>query len=235
MRMLRRLVARVVVIALVLAVLACSYITWRGFTMYREALEDVGVAQTVENLREQPGYTSIDQLPGAYLDAVVSVEDHRFYTHMGIDPIAICRALVNDIRTMSLEEGGSTITQQVAKNLFFTQDKALERKAAEVFMAVTLEAAYSKAEILELYVNSSYFGEGLTGIGQACPAYLGCAPQEMDEGACALMAGFPNAPSVFSADPDAAQARQQTVLAQVERYGGEVRAGAARAGVPTAG
>ena len=139
--------------------------------------------------------------------------------HGGIDVIAIGRAVVNDIRTMSLAEGGSTITQQVAKNLFFTQEKRFERKVAEVFMAFDLEAMFDKREILELYVNSSYFGDGYTGIGQASWGYLGHAPAEMTDEECALMAGLPNAPSWFAADPEAAQARQRIVVQQMEKYG----------------
>ena len=95
-------------------------------------------------------FTPFDQLPELYIDAVVSVEDHRFWSHGGIDVIAIGRALWNDIRTMSFAEGGSTIPQQLAKNLFFSQEKKLERKFAEVFAAFELESAYSKEEILEL-------------------------------------------------------------------------------------
>lgn len=107
----------------------------------------------------------------------------------------------------------------MAKNLFFTQDKHFERKVAEVFMAFDLEARYSKREILELYVNSSYFGSGCTGIGQAAPGYLGCDPSDMSDYECALMAGFPNAPELFAADPQAADSRARVVVQQMEKYG----------------
>ena len=95
---------------------------------------------------------------------------------------------------MSLEEGGSTITQQVAKNLFLSQKKEFTRKVAEIFLAFDLEATYTKREILEFYVNSSYFGLGCTGIGQAAPAMLGVAPANMTLDQAALMAGIPNEP-----------------------------------------
>lgn len=219
MKTLARIIRRVLVIALVAVIAMCALTVWRGYGMYREALADRPISQTVEELRATDAYTELDELPQTYLDAVVAVEDHRFYEHGGIDPIAICRAAFNDLRTLSLREGGSTITQQVAKNLFFTQEKHFERKVAEVFMAFDLEARYSKREILELYVNSSYFGSGYTGIGQAAPGYLGCDPSDMSDYECALMAGFPNAPELFAADPQAADSRARVVVQQMEKYG----------------
>lgn len=219
MKTLARIIRLVLVIALVTVIAMCALTVWRGYGMYREALADRPISQTVEELRATDTYTELDELPQTYLDAVVAVEDHRFYEHGGIDPIAICRAAFNDLRTLSLREGGSTITQQVAKNLFFTQDKHFERKVAEVFMAFDLEARYSKREILELYVNSSYFGSGCTGIGQAAPGYLGCDPSDMSDYECALMAGFPNAPELFAADPQAADSRARVVVQQMEKYG----------------
>ena len=219
MKTLARIIRLVLVIALVTVIAMCALTVWRGYGMYREALADRPISQTVEELRATDTYTELDELPQTYLDAVVAVEDHRFYEHGGVDPIAICRAAFNDLRTLSLREGGSTITQQVAKNLFFTQDKHFERKVAEVFMAFDLEARYSKREILELYVNSSYFGSGYTGIGQAAPGYLGCDPSDMSDYECALMAGFPNAPELFAADPQAADSRARVVVQQMEKYG----------------
>lgn len=219
MKTLARIIRRVLVIALVAVIAMCALTVWRGYGMYREALAYRPISQTVEELRATDTYTELDELPQTYLDAVVAVEDHRFYEHGGIDPIAICRAAFNDLRTLSLREGGSTITQQVAKNLFFTQDKHFDRKVAEVFMAFDLEAHYSKREILELYVNSSYFGSGYTGIGQAAPGYLGCDPSDMSDYECALMAGFPNAPELFAADPQAADSRARVVVQQMEKYG----------------
>lgn len=219
MKTLARIIRRVLVIALVAVIAMCALTVWRGYGMYREALADRPISQTVEELRATDTYTELDELPQTYLDAVVAVEDHRFYEHGGVDPIAICRAAFNDLRTLSLREGGSTITQQVAKNLFFTQDKHFERKVAEVFMAFDLEARYSKREILELYVNSSYFGSGYTGIGQAAPGYLGCDPSDMSDYECALMAGLPNAPELFAADPQAADSRARVVVQQMEKYG----------------
>ena len=219
MRGFLRALRRVLLVAVALACLAALAIVWRGYAMYRAALEDRPVAQVVEEVRSSDGYVGSDELPETYLDAVVAIEDHRFYEHPGIDPIAIARAAWHDLTTLSLEQGGSTITQQLAKNLFFTQEKDFSRKVAEVFMAFDLEASYDKDDILELYVNTSYFGDGLTGIGAACRGYLGKAPHEMSPCECALMAGLPNAPNALSADPDLAWARAELVMAQMEKYG----------------
>ena len=209
---------------LVLVLLACvlfvgAYVSVSGYLLYREALERTPVEEVVESARSDDSYVRMDDLPDVYLDAVVAIEDHRFYDHPGFDVIAICRAAWHDLVTLSLEQGGSTITQQLAKNLFFTQDKDFSRKVAEVFMALDLEARYTKSEILELYVNTSYFGDGLSGIGEAARGYLGKEPLEMTPWECALMAGLPNAPNALSADPDLAWARAELVMAQMEKYG----------------
>lgn len=212
-------IRRALLALLFILALLCAATAFRGYQIYRSALQRKSIETAVAELREQPGYTPVDQLPDVYLNAVVAIEDHRFYTHCGIDVISICRAAVNDLRTMSLEEGGSTITQQVAKNLFLTQEKEFTRKAAEVFLAFDLEAALSKQEILELYVNSSYFGLGCTGIGQAAPMMLGIESKDMTLGQAALMAGIPNEPSLYSSNMEAAEARRDVVLAQMEKYG----------------
>lgn len=219
MRVLAKLLKYLVVTALLAVVVACVVVGVGGYQMYRDALERQSVAEAVAELKAQPGYTPTDDLPQIYLNAVVAVEDHRFFSHGGIDPVSIVRAAVNDIRTMSLVEGGSTITQQLAKNLFFSQEKRFTRKVAEVFMAFDLEATYSKQEILEFYVNSAYFGDGYTGIGQAAPGYLGKAPAAMTDYESTLMAGLPNAPSTFAANPELAAARQRIVVQQMEKYG----------------
>ena len=107
----------------------------RGYDMYKDAIAQVSLEDKINEIRSKKSYTLFSDLPETYTDAVLSVEDHRFYGHIGIDPIAITRAMVNDVKAGCFVEGGSTITQQLAKNLYFTQEKKMERKAAEVFMA----------------------------------------------------------------------------------------------------
>lgn len=219
MRAVLRAVRRVLLVLLAACAIAAAVVAVRGYGLYRETIAEHPIEQTVEAVRAREGYVGADELPDFYLRAVAAIEDHRFYEHPGFDVIAICRAAWHDLTTLSLEQGGSTITQQLAKNLFFSQDKDFSRKVAEVFMAVDLEGRYSKEEILELYVNTSYFGDGLTGIGPAARGYLGKEPIDMTRDECALMAGLPNAPGVLSADPELARERALLVLGQMEKYG----------------
>ncbi len=203
-----------------LCLLAGGWVALRGYWLYTAALENLPTSQAAREIRSQEGFTPLSDLPDTYLDAVVAAEDHRFYSHNGIDLAALGRALFNDLRTLSFAEGGSTITQQLAKNLYFTQEKELTRKAAEVFMAWKLENDFSKEELLELYVNSIYFGSGCYSVGDASRTYFDKEPGDMSDWECTLLAGIPNAPSVYdlNVNPDLAQQRQrQVVELMVER------------------
>lgn len=185
-----------------------------GYSLYKDAIEEVPITEKVDSIRNMEHFTRYDDLPSMYVDAVISAEDHRFYSHSGIDIIAIGRAAWNDIRTLSFAEGGSTITQQLAKNLYFTQEKTLERKFAEIFTAFDLESKYSKNEILELYVNTSYFGSGYYGIYDAAKGYFGKEPSQLSDEESVMLAGLPNAPSAYSPDtnPELARQRMRQVL-----------------------
>lgn len=210
------------VVLLVLAVCFCAVMALcvLGWQMYTQALEAMPLDQKVRQVQSQESYTTFEELPDTYVEAVIAAEDHRFYQHPGVDVIAIGRALVNDIKAMSYVEGGSTITQQLAKNQYFTQEQTVERKIAEVFMALTMEQHFSKRTILELYVNSIYFGDGYEGIGSASWGYFGKAPSALDADECTLLAGIPNAPSVYalSQNPGLARERQQEVLRKLVSY-----------------
>ncbi len=185
--------------------------------MYRSAVQTTPIQEKMSEIQSMEHFVKYDELPQIYIDAVVSVEDHRFYSHPGIDPIAIGRAVWNDIRTLSFAEGGSTITQQLAKNLYYTQEKKLERKFAEVFTAFAIEASYDKNDIFELYVNTIYFGSGYYGIYEAAQGYYGKVPSELSDYEAVMLAGLPNAPSAYSpdADPDLARQRMKQVLKQM--------------------
>lgn len=185
-----------------------------GYSLYSSALHEEPLATKIENLQKDENYVTLDELPQNYLNAVVSVEDRRFYKHGAIDPISIGRAIVTNIKEQDLVEGGSTLTQQLAKNLYFTYKAEATRKAAELFMAFTLEENYSKDEILELYVNTCYFGDGYYGIREASLGYFNKEPNQMDLNECSLIAGIPNAPSIYSLTnrPDLAKKRQKHIL-----------------------
>mgnify|MGYP000420568050 CR=1 FL=1 len=215
-----RAIRNCLLVLLLAAACGAGYIAWQGYSLYAEALEEKALEQRVAEQRAQPGYTEWEDLPETYIQAVIAVEDHRFYEHRGIDLLAMGRALWNDLRTWSFAEGGSTITQQLAKNQYFTQEQTVERKIAEVFMALTMEQHFSKRTILELYVNSIYFGDGYEGIGSASWGYFGKAPSALDADECTLLAGIPNAPSVYalSQNPGLARERQQEVLRKLVSY-----------------
>lgn len=139
-----KVIKKLVIIAMFVIISIGMFLGFKGYNMYKEAIKQETLDQKFTEIKEKKNYTSLAELPKIYLEAVISVEDHRFYNHCGIDIIAIGRATFNDIRTMSFAEGGSTITQQLAKNTYFTQEKKVERKIAEIFMAFDIEKNYSK-------------------------------------------------------------------------------------------
>ncbi|MEP0942660.1 MAG: PBP1A family penicillin-binding protein [Rhizobiaceae bacterium] len=153
--------------------------------------------------------------------AVIAIEDRRFHAHFGFDPIGFTRAMVRNVWQKRLREGGSTLTQQLAKNLFLTPDRTMGRKVQELILAFWLEAKYSKAEILELYLNRVYFGAGATGVDAAARRYFGKSAKHVTIAEAALLAGLLKAPSKYSPsrNPKLAQARAQTVLAAMQREG----------------
>ena len=134
-----------------------------------------------------------------YLNATIAVEDHRFYSHFGFDPIATMNALFDNVLSGSfVGRGGSTITQQLAKNMYFDQDKKFSRKIAELIVAFQLEQKLEKDEILELYINIIYFGDGYYGIKEASEGYFQKDPENLTFDEAILVAGLPSAPSVYS-------------------------------------
>lgn len=204
---------------LIFSIFSCEIYT--GYEMYDEAIKNLSIDDMANEVRTKENYTSLEEMPEIYKEAVIAVEDHRFYSHNGIDIFAITRALINDIKAQSFVEGGSTITQQLAKNTYFTQEKKIERKIAELFMAFKLESELTKNEILELYLNTSYFGEGCYTVSEASDMYFDKEPEEMDEYESTLLAGIPNAPSVYAPtrNPDLAKQRQRQVLDKMVEHG----------------
>ena len=210
----------IVFLLVIIAVSIGLMVVQSGYNMYKEALEQVSLDDKIESIREKDNYTKIEDVPQIYIDAVISVEDHRFYKHSGIDLIAIGRATINDIKEWDFVEGGSTITQQLAKNIYFTQEKQITRKIAEVFMAFDIEKNYEKDEILELYLNTSYYGDGYYTIKEACNGYFNKELSEMTDYECILLAGIPNAPSIYAPtnNPELAKQRQKQVIDKMIKY-----------------
>lgn len=173
-------------------------------------------------MKSSPNYIKYEDLPQNYINAVIAVEDHRYREHGAIDIIAIARAIYTNITNFELLEGGSTITQQVAKNIFYIENSnPIPRKIAEIITAFDLEKNYTKDEIVELYVNTIYFGDGYYGIEEACKGYLNKSATEMNLQDCTMMAGIPNAPSVYAptVKPDLTRSRQEKVISDMHEYG----------------
>ena len=211
-RFVKRLLSCLLLAALFVLVVIGGTLGVQGWRLYRATAAQKPIAGLYDEISSRPGFASCDQLPQTYIDAVISVEDSRFERHHGIDPAAIVRALWADLRTRSLAEGGSTLTQQLAKNELFTQDKHLARKAAEMLAAFDLEKAYSKQQIFEMYANTIYFGNGCYGITQAAEGYFGKEPSQLTDAEAVFLAGLPNAPSLYASNPELALKRTQTVL-----------------------
>ncbi len=164
-------------------------------------------------------YVENDEIPEELYEAIVNAEDHRYYYHFGIDPLGIARAAIVDIQAGSIVEGGSTLTQQLAKNLFLSPERTMERKIKDMVLAVELEALYSKQEILTMYLNLVYFGEGAYGIGEAAEIYFQKSVSELTREECAVLAAIPRAPSICNpiADQAGIMRRQKMILSKMQK------------------
>lgn len=216
-----KLVKKITITVLLIFICIGNYFICSGYQMYKNAINKMPLNDKITTIRQKEDYTKIDDMPQIYLKAVVSVEDHRFYKHFGIDVISIGRAFVNDIKKMKFVEGGSTITQQLAKNIYFTQDKKIVRKVAEIFMAFSIESNYNKDEILELYLNTSYFGNGFYSVKSASLGYFNKLPKDMNDSESIMLAGIPNAPSLYNPiqNKNLAIERQRQVINKMIKYG----------------
>ncbi|HWR39819.1 MAG TPA: penicillin-binding protein 1A [Patescibacteria group bacterium] len=163
----------------------------------------------------------IDKIPLNLQNAFIAAEDARFHQHFGVDVKAIGRAIWANLAEGGVAEGGSTITQQLAKNAALTQERTWKRKIQEALLALELERRYSKAQIMEMYLNQIYFGEGAYGVQTAAQVYFGKNANELNLAECAMLAGLPKRPNDYSpfASLKAAKERQITVLGQMVRYG----------------
>jgi penicillin-binding protein 1A len=163
----------------------------------------------------------IKELPPYLPRAFVAIEDRRFYSHYGVDPLGLVRAAGANVMHRGVSQGGSTITQQLAKNLFLTQERTIWRKMQEAVLAVWLERKFSKAEILELYLNRVYFGSGAYGVEAAAQRYFGKSARQVKVAEAAMLAGLVKSPSRLapSRNPNGAERRAQIVLAAMAEAG----------------
>lgn len=209
------------VLVAVFALIVFATVCIEGYEMYQSALQEKSMDDTVNEIRSASGYVTIDKIPKDFKNAIIAIEDHRYESHGPVDFISIIRAIVRNISEFRIVEGGSTITQQFAKNTFFSQEQKFSRKMAEVFAAIDLEKKYSKGDIIEMYINTIYYGDGFYGIGAASKGYFNKEPMELNLYEITLLAGIPNAPGVYSLseNPDLAKQRQKQVINAMVKYG----------------
>lgn len=216
-----KIIATLLVAIIVVGGIICGYYGIAGYKEYKKAIEQTPIEVKVAEIQNKENFTNIDQLSKTYFNAVIAVEDHNYYKHGAVSIVSTARAIFTNFRKKELTMGGSTITQQVAKNMYFTQEKKLTRKVAELFMAVELEKRYSKDEIFELYVNNIFYGSGYYCVYDASMGYYGVTPDKLTDEQATILAGVPNAPSVYSPDNNThlTAERQNQVLMSMVKYG----------------
>lgn len=185
---------------------------WNDVSHFKESLES-------RVHREK--FVPYDKIPDLLKKGIIATEDRRYYDHGAVDIIGVARAFITNSMAGETLEGGSTIAQQTVKNIFLSNDRTMTRKLEELALAVQLERNYSKEEILELYLNTIYFGHGAYGVGEASRVYFGKEPKALDLSQCAMLAGLPQAPSAYDpiSHPQEGAKRMTTVLALMAQEG----------------
>ena len=209
-----KFIKRIIIISIVVLIFAVALIVGAGYLKYKNAIKDKPLKETATEIMLSENYTKLEDISPTFVDAMVSVEDKRFFTHKGIDFMGVMRALKVNIESKEAKQGGSSITQQLAKNMYFISDNTLTRKIAEIFLTIEIEKTFSKQQILELYFNTIYYGSGYYNIHDASMGYFGKEPSKLTDFEATLLAGIPNAPSVYSLNnnPDLAKQRQKQVV-----------------------
>ena len=194
---------------------AVATLFYQGYVRYQREIKAVPLKEKVSSYTDDPDYVSFEDIDDDFVNAVISVEDKRFFSRSGYDFIALCRALYHNFRAGDMIEGGSTITEQIAKNLYFDgYVNGLEEKMGEIFVLFDLEEHFSKKELFALYANMNYYGDGYWGIKDAAMGYYGADCSDLSLGQAAILAGIPNAPAIYqlSTGYEGAKSRQEWVL-----------------------
>jgi membrane peptidoglycan carboxypeptidase len=173
-------------------------ITFRGYRMYESAVRDTSIQEKVYEIRNDESYATLKEISPLFLLGVLESEDQSFYRHNGIDFKSTSRAILTNMKALKLVEGGSTITQQLSKNMYFSFEKKFERKIAEIFVVRRLENQLTKNEILELYCNIAYFGEGNYGIEGATIFYFDKLPSDLSAEEADILVKTLKSPSYYN-------------------------------------
>ncbi len=210
-------VKRLLITLLVLLCIAVFTIFASGYVRYKHILLEFSLEDKVAEIKQRSDYVALNEINPDFINAILAIEDPKFYKHNGILLSNIVEAFFTNLKEQEYVMGGSTITQQLCKNLFLDQKKTLHRKAAELFFVQDMEKSLSKDEILELYVNIIYFGDGYYGIKQAATGYFQTDPKNLTMAQATLLAGLPQAPAVYqlSTGYTLAKQRQRIVLEEM--------------------
>lgn len=187
-----------IIILLVIITGFCGYYGYLGYQIYQDKIQEQSLSERVNQLKSKEDYVTLDQISPIYKEAVLESEDRRFYQHGPVDYYGLARAMLTNLTTFSFKEGGSTITQQLSKNLCLSFEKDLSRKFAEVFIARDLEKMYSKDEILEMYLNITYLGEGNYGIQAASQYYYHIDAIDLNKQQSDILVKTLKRPSVYN-------------------------------------
>lgn len=194
----KKLLFKMIIILLVIITGFCGYYGYLGYQIYQDKIQEQSLSERVNQLKSKEDYVTLDQISPIYKEAVLESEDRRFYQHGPVDYYGLARAMLTNLTTFSFKEGGSTITQQLSKNLCLSFEKDLSRKFAEVFIARDLEKMYSKDEILEMYLNITYLGEGNYGIQAASQYYYHIDAIDLNKQQSDILVKTLKRPSVYN-------------------------------------
>ena len=215
-----KLIKKLFIFIIIILIFSISLIVFKGYKMYTEAIKETPIEDKINEIKNSENYIKIDNIDEDFKNAIIAVEDHRFYNHKGIDLISTTKAIFINIKNKELTTGGSSITQQLAKNMYFSLEKKFSRKIAEIFVVSYLEENLTKDEILELYLNTIYYGNGYYGINNASLGYFDKNANDLTLNEATILAGLPNAPSAYSLDKnkELAKKRQKQVLNAMIKY-----------------
>lgn len=194
----KKLLFKMIIILLVIITGFCGYYGYLGYQIYQDKIQEQSISERVNQLKSKEDYVTLDQISPIYKEAVLESEDRRFYQHGPVDYYGLARAMLTNLTTFSFKEGGSTITQQLSKNLCLSFEKDLSRKFAEVFIARDLEKMYNKDEILEMYLNITYLGEGNYGIQAASQYYYHIDAIDLNKQQSDILVKTLKRPSVYN-------------------------------------
>ena len=193
-----RIVRMTLLLAIVVTLIITVPIIKTGYDMYKDATTHTRLQVRIERLKSEENYVTLEAISPEFLKQVIESEYRRFYTHNGINLISTTRALIKNVMARSTVEGGSSITQQLAKNMYFSFEKRYERKVAELFVAFDLEKIATKDEILEMYCNIAYFGEGCYGLREATLHYYNLEPLQISSEQAASLVKTLKSPNYYN-------------------------------------